>query len=386
VIKAVPEDFIVEERAELPLQPEGEHRVYLLKKRRWNTLDLIHHLSRSLDLPSTLFAYGGKKDKHGLTSQFITIRNPGDFSRKGGDFSLESRGFMDRPMGPDLIAGNAFTVTIRDLEEISLLELNLEQVRKTGFPNFFDDQRFRSYDPERGFFAEKILRRHWNGALQVYLTSSGPGDSRAERERKAALFRNWKDWPLLLNLAEDPDEKRIFGFLNEHPKNLARALQRIRQEEVAMQYAAFQSHLWNESLRRLIRLKVKNRLERPGREGGYLFWGDLDNESFSYFNTLEIPTAAAKMVFVDHLSRSLFENLLKEKELSSGLFRTKALRRVYFRSFQRKALVFPGELRLLSSGEDELYPGKKKWAISFFLPRGSYGTMLIKRLSLKPAG
>jgi tRNA pseudouridine13 synthase len=386
VIKAVPEDFIVEERAELPLRPEGEHRVYILKKRRWNTLDLIHHLSRSLGLPSTLFAYGGKKDKHGLTSQFITVRNSADFSREGTDFSLESRGLMDRPMGPDLIVGNAFTVTIRDLEEISLLEFNLEQVRKTGFPNFFDDQRFRSYDPERGFFAEKILKRHWNGALQIYLTSSGPEDTRAERERKAALFKNWKDWPLLLSLAESPLEKRIFGFLNDHPKDLDLALQRIREEEVAMLYAAFQSHLWNESLRRLIRLKVKSSLEAPGREGGYLFWRDLDYEAFSFFQTLEIPTAAAKMAFIDHFSRSLFEDILKEKGLSPGLFRTKALRRVYFRSFQRKALVFPAELRLLSSGEDERHPGKKKWTISFFLPRGAYGTMLVKRLSLKPAG
>ncbi|MGB7295778.1 MAG: tRNA pseudouridine(13) synthase TruD, partial [Candidatus Aminicenantales bacterium] len=171
MIKAIPEDFIVEERAQLPLRPEGAYRVYTLNKRHWNTLDLIHYLSRSLGLPSSLFSYGGKKDKHGSTSQFIAIRKSRDFSREGKDFSLESQGFMDRPMGPDLIAGNAFTVTIRDLADLSPLEINLEQVRKTGFPNFFDDQRFRSFDPERGFFAEKILNRHWNGALQLFLTS-----------------------------------------------------------------------------------------------------------------------------------------------------------------------------------------------------------------------
>ena len=386
VIKAVPEDFIVEERAELPLRPEGEHRIYILKKRHWNTLDLVHNLSRSLGLPSSLFSYGGKKDKHGLTSQYISIRNADDFSREGKDFSLESRGFMDRPMGPDLIRGNAFTVTIRDLDDISLLELNLKQVRKIGFPNFFDDQRFRSYDPERGFFAEKILKRHWNGALQVFLTSAGPADSKVERERKAVLFKNWKDWPLLLSLAEGPLERRIFGFLNEHPKGLDRALHRIPEEEVSMQYAAFQSHLWNESLRRLIRMKVQANAEVPGREGGYLLWPNLDTETLSYFSALDIPTAAPKMEFADNLCRSLFDDILKEKGLSSGLFRTKALRKVYFRSFQRKALVIPEELQVLSSGEDERHPRKKKWTISFFLPRGSYGTMLVKRLSLKPAG
>jgi tRNA pseudouridine13 synthase len=386
VIKAVPEDFIVEERADLPLRPEGGHRVYLLKKRHWNTLDLVHHLSRSLGLPPTLFSYGGKKDKHGLTTQFIAIQKPQDFSRGGRDFSLESRGFMDRPMGPDLIVGNAFKVTIRNLDEVSPWEINLEQVRKTGFPNFFDDQRFRSYDPERGFFAEKVLRRHWNGALQVFLTSSGPEDSRAERKRKTALFKNWKDWPLLLNLAEGPLEKGIFGFLNDHPKDVDRALHRIPEIEVAMLYSAFQSHLWNESLRRLIRSKVKSCAEVPGREGSYLIWPGLDVETFSYFDALEIPTAAPRMEFVDELSRSLFEEILKEKGLSPGAFRTKALRRISFRSFRRKVLVVPEGLQVLSSGQDERHPGKKKWTLSFFLPRGSYGTMLVKRLSLKPAG
>lgn len=386
MIKAVPEDFVVEERAELPLRPRGEHRVYILTKRHWNTLDLVHHLSRSLGLPASHFCYGGKKDKHGLTTQFITVQSAQDFSREGKDFSLESRGFMDRPMGPDLIKGNAFTVTIRNLDDISLLEFNVEEVRKTGFPNFFDDQRFRSYDPERGFFAEKILKRHWNGALQVFLTSAGPEDTRAEHERKAALFKNWKDWPLLLNLAEGPMEKRIFAFLNDHPKDFSRALHRIPEEEVAMLFSAFQSHLWNESLRRLIRMKVQVCAEVSGREGAYLFWLDLDAESLSHFSALAIPTAATKMEFCDDSSRSVFADILKEKGLSPGSFRTKALRRVYFRSFQRKALVIPEELRVLSAREDELHPGKQKWTFSFFLPRGSYATMLVKRLSLKPAG
>lgn len=385
MIKALPEDFVVEERGALPLRPAGEYRVYLLKKRHWNTLDLIQHLSRILNVPSGQFSYGGKKDKHGLTSQFVTIREARDFSLKGKDFSLEPRGFMDRPMGPDLIIGNAFIVTIRNLADISPFEINLGRAQKCGFPNFFDDQRFRSYDPERGFFGEKILKRHWNGALQVLLTGAGPEDTRAERERKAALLKNWKDWPLLLNLAKGPLEKKIFAFLKDRPKEFKRALHHIPEEEVGMSYAAFQSHLWNETLRRLVRKKCPVCVHVPGRESGYLFWNDLDAETHSYFASLDIPTAAAKMNFADALSQSLFEDVLKEKELSPGAFRTKALRRVYFRSFLRKALVIPEEFRVLFSGPDERHPGKNKWTISFSLPRGSYGTMLVKRLSLKPA-
>jgi len=384
VIKATPEDFVVEERADLPLRQDGEYRVYLLKKSHWNTLDLIHHLAKALSQPADRFSYGGKKDKHGLTSQFIAIMNARDFSTEGKGFRLESRGFMNRPMGPDLIQGNAFTATIRALVDVGPLERNFEEVKKTGFPNFFDDQRFRSYDPERGFFSEKILKRHWNGALQVFLTSAGPDDSQSERERKAALFKNWKDWPLLLTLAMNPLETGIFGLLNGRPKDPGRALHRIPEEEVSMQYAAYQSHLWNELLRRLIKLKVRNTELVPGREGRYLFWHEAEAEPLSYLSSLEIPTAAAKMDFADDLTRSLFDDILKEKGLTLGSFRTKALRKVYFRSFRRKAVVIPESLQAIGVGNDELNPGKMKWAISFVLPRGSYGTMLIKRLVLKP--
>jgi tRNA pseudouridine13 synthase len=384
VIKAVAEDFMVEERADLPLRRRGEYRAYILKKSHWNTLDLIYHISRSIGLPLSRFSYGGKKDKHGLTSQFIAIKDPRDFSAKGKDFSLESRGFMDRPMGPSLIQGNAFRVTIRNLTGVRPLETNLEEVGKSGFPNFFDDQRFRSTDLERGFFSEKILNRHWNGALQVFLTSAGLEESRSERERKTALFKNWKDWPLLLTLASGPLETGIFSFLSRHPNDAARALHQIPEEEVSMRYAAYQSHLWNELLRRLIRLKIRSMDEVPGREGGYLFWRELSPDMLGHFSSLGIPTAGAKMSFSDELTRSLFGDILKERGLTLGAFRTRALRKVYFRSFQRKVLIIPEDLKIHGAGIDELHPAKMKWTVSFVLPRGSYGTMLVKRLVLKP--
>lgn len=386
MIKSVPEDFIVQEKADLPLRQRGKYRVYLLTKSHWNTLDLIHSLSRSLGLPREKFSYGGKKDKHGLTHQFIAVEAPSDFSLEGKDFSLTSQGFMDRPMGPDLIQGNSFTVTMRDLVSVDLLEKNIDETKKTGFPNFFDDQRFRSYDPERGFFAEKILKRHWNGALQVYFTSAGPSSSKNERQRRSTLFENWRDWRFCLSQAQVPLEKRIFGYLSDHPKDFARALHLLPQEEVSMLYAAFQSHLWNEILRRILKLKIKDLVEVNGIAGSYFFWSGLNDDLFSYLAGLEIPTPAAKMDFPDELVRSFYQEILAERSLRPGLFRTKVLRKVYFRSFKRRALIVPEDLCIVHKGQDELHPAKKKMTISFVLPRGSYGTMLVKRIGLTPAG
>ena len=384
MIKRVPEDFIVEEKVDLPRRPRGEYRLYELRKSGWTTIDLIRHLARVARLPAELFSYGGKKDKHGLTSQFITVRASRDISLGGRDFSLRAAGFMDRPMGPDLIAANAFTIAIRDLDDVTRLEQNLEEVERSGFPNFFDDQRFRSYDAERGFFAEKILARHWNGALQVYLTSVQEGASGEERRRKAGLFESWKDWEACLGLAREALEKRILELLVLRPKDYRMALRLIPEEEVAMRYAAFQSHLWNELLRRLLGRKIEKLEGVEGREGSYLFWRRLPASALAYLRRLELPTAAATVDLPDELTASLYGEVLEEKGLSPGMFRTKDLRRVGFRSFKRSALLMPEGLRVLEAGDDELNPGKKKWVVSFALPRGAYGTMLIKRLELGP--
>jgi tRNA pseudouridine13 synthase len=382
VIKRVPEDFIVEEKADLPLRSRGEFRAYELRKSGRTTDEVIRHLSFVSGLRRELFSYGGRKDKHGVTSQFIAVRDPHDISRNEANFSLRTAGFMDRPMGPDLILANTFSVTVRNIAEPTALEQNAEEVRRSGFPNFFDDQRFRSYDPERGFFAEKILRRHWNGALQVYLTSVAADAPRSDRLRKAGLLAAWKNWPACRDLARDPLDRRILDYLVLHPKNYAGALTLIPDEEVAMRYAAFQAHLWNELLRRLLRLKIVALKEVGGREGNYLFWKRLPPEALGYFGSLDVPTAAATLEFPDALTASLYAEILRENDLRPGLFRTKALRRVGFRSFLRKARLVPDGLRTHDAGDDEFHPGRKKLTFTFSLPRGAYGTMLIKRLEL----
>jgi tRNA pseudouridine13 synthase len=385
VIKAIPEDFIVEERAELTLAPSGPYRVYRLTKTGWTTTDLLRRLARTFGVSPAAMAYGGKKDKHGRTSQFITVRDGRDFSRTGVGYRLELQGAMDRPMGPDLILGNAFRVVLRDLRETDSVQRALAEVRVTGFPNYFDDQRFRSYDPERGFFAEKILHLHWNGALQVFLTSTAPGMYGPEKIRRRELFARWKDWPRCLELARGGEEREIFEFLVAHPKDQVRALHKLPQEEISMRYSSFQSHLWNELLRSVVREAVESPAAVAGAEGDYLFWPGDQAAAAVRFLELDLPTCAARMEFSDDRTRDLFAGILRSRDLKFGDFRTRALHRVYFKSFPRPAAVKPENPAVLDAGADELNRGRRRMTLSFALPRGSYATILVKRLSLGAA-
>lgn len=199
------------------------------------------------------------------------------------------------------------------------------------------------------------------------------------KKRREEIFKNWKNWDKCFELAETRLEKRIFKILKEEGDPV-KALHLIPEEKISMLYSSFQSHIWNEVLRRLIRMKVREIFEVKGIEGPYIFWRILDDETFSYFKDLKLPTPSAKMNFPLKAIEDLFEEVFKEKGIKRSNFRTSVLRKVYFRSFQRKILVVPEDLKVLEEGEDKLNRGRKKVEIEFSLPRGSYATIITKRL------
>ena len=384
MIKARPEDFIVEEIASLPLVEKGEFRVYQLTKKNWTTPDLVHFLARFLSISPKAIAYGGKKDKHGLTTQYITIRSQKDFSLEELNFSLKSVGFMRKPMSPALIKGNHFRIVIRQLNDVEPLLKNLKEVEVYGFPNFFDDQRFRGTNQELGFFADRVLRTHYNGALQIFLQSQNiKATDKKNKERIAEIIENWRDWEKCLELAQGLTEKRIFRTLLLRPDDYLAALEKIPREEISMAYAAFGSHLWNELLRRLLRAEINDLKEVEAESGTFLFWQSLDEPVLTYLRYLKLPTPAARMHFPDDFSRQLYCQVLEEYDLKFSSFRTRALSRVFFRSFERRVLLYPQDLQVIGYGQDELYPRKKCLILSFALPRGAFATMLIKRIMLE---
>src|SRR3989337_3521082 len=125
-IKVKPEDFIVEEDVDLKLHKGGDYKVYLLTKRGFNTVDLLLRLSKKLGIRFSNFSYGGKKDRHALTTQHITIKDKSIFDIEEDSFNLRYIGDMQMPMEANLITGNRFKVVVRDLDEKEALRAKNE--------------------------------------------------------------------------------------------------------------------------------------------------------------------------------------------------------------------------------------------------------------------
>jgi len=386
-IKVKPEDFYVKEIVSLPIKDKGQYGVFILKKRGWNTVDILRRIGKTLGIPLTNISYGGKKDRHAFTEQFITIKNiKKKILVKDVNYSLQLLGFSEEPMDPRHIIGNEFKITIRSIskEAEEFLYIQLQSIEKYGFINYFDDQRFGSFDPKQGFIGEKIIKGHYNGALKIYLTHIYPEDKKEARERKNFLFENWGNWQKCLSVAKTQMEKLSFNHLIENPKDYLTILKKIPKEEMSMFFSAYQSYLWNETARSLLLtlLSEEEIIVHKGIVGDYIFFNEIDKEKSNYLMKLQIPTASSKLKMPDEITEKIYNNLLQERKVKHSMFNLKKIRQAFFKSIERDVIVKP-ELFKYTIEDDEVYENRRKMTISFFLPRGSYATMLIKRIFAK---
>lgn len=382
-IKVKPEDFIVEEIIDAVPQKKGEYALYKLRKKEENTVETLRQIAGNLRLPFSNFAYGGRKDKHALAFQHITIKSTQPRQRiEGKNYSLDLLGFLDRPMEPDLIAANRFTVTIRSLSEAEVAGISEEipLIESFGFPNYFDDQRFGSLDPRQGFLAEKILKKHYNGALKIYLTRLSSQDRKEDRERKEFFFENWDHPQNCLRKARTPFEKAAFGHLEKKPKDFIFLLRKIPREDLSLYYSSYQAFLWNEVLRRGLKLKVKDPLKLyKGLAGDYFFYTAIDSADLESFKNSRLFTPASNIKISDAEMSKLYGQVLEENNLRLPMFNITKIRHVFFKGVARAVCVTPRQLTF-DFLKDDVYQNHHKCELRFLLPRGSYATMLVKRL------
>lgn len=383
IIKARPDDFKVEENAQLPLVSAGRFTVYHLEKSGWNTLDAIKEISKDLKIPSRLFSYGGKKDRHAHTTQFIAIENPRIKDYNKGSLRLAFAGFMDRPMGPDLIVSNRFEIVMRRMSSqlIDHLSREVKWVNSNGFVNYFDDQRFGSYDEDQGFLAEKLLLGHFNGAVKILLTAVYSGDPASEKRRKTYFREHWKDWKACLSKAETELERFSFVELQKGEKSALAVLDRAPKEDLSMYFSAFQSFLWNEVARAYIREMVKDDLiPLKGVVGEYLFYRKISSDLLRMLSSIMIPTASHNTKMPDERLAKIYADVLRARSIEKPMFNRLKVRRAFFKTTDRPLIVVPQNFSA-DVLEDEIYRNEKKAILRFILPRGSYATMLIKRLT-----
>ena len=93
----------------------GRYVLYRLSKRGMGTLEAVEAICRRWNLAGYRLSYGGLKDRHAVTIQYLTILEGPERTLRETSFELVPLGRIDRAYGPALFRGNRFTVVIRDL-------------------------------------------------------------------------------------------------------------------------------------------------------------------------------------------------------------------------------------------------------------------------------
>lgn len=142
-----PRDFVVEEIPLYPFSGAGEHLVLKIRKRNLSTFELVDILSSHLGIKSREIGYAGLKDKSALTLQHLSI--PAKFGDKLEAFDHPEVKILEQVRHENKIRighlkGNRFFIRLKKLSPLNSLKIQgvLEEIKRWGIPNYFGYQRF----------------------------------------------------------------------------------------------------------------------------------------------------------------------------------------------------------------------------------------------------
>jgi len=391
-IKVKPEDFVVREKSLLTVgTAPAAYRIYRLGKKQWDAFDLVGVLARRLGVYKDEIGLAGLKDRYGDSEQLISVRNRDGLPEKLDElnYSLAHEGYADRKLTAADIAGNSFRITLRDMStaDAETVKRNCLEARAWGFPNYFDEQRFGSARAGKGFPGKALFLGKMEEALRIYWAPSefDRGEEKAFKARAAALWRQWGkiDVPVPRKFA------KVFAVLKAPGGYMAfnKAVNAVDRDLTILSLQAYQSFLFNRLLVRyldnLSERKTIGPLERfPFPYGELSFYRELRPEAFGKLKDLSLPVPGHDTIASDPDVRQALESALAEENIGLENLKVKKLHGKAVRGTERKAVVVPEEFAFDEPRADELYPGRKKITLFFFLPRGSYATMLVKRVAL----
>lgn len=147
-IRAVPEDFQVEERPLYLPCGEGEHLYITITKRGLSTPDLVRRLSSTLGVKAQAIGVAGLKDSRAVTTQMVSLQGvtPEQVSGLKTDDTLLSLQILGRHrnrLRTGHHSGNHFCLVIRNVADhaAETVPAVLQQLSARGVPNYFGPQR-----------------------------------------------------------------------------------------------------------------------------------------------------------------------------------------------------------------------------------------------------
>ena len=313
VIKDSPEDFIVEEIPDYLIEENGTYAYFWMKKENYTTISAIKQIALRLNIPLKNIGIAGNKDKQAITKQVISIRSiPKERVEKLHlkDITLEYIGQGNTPISLGDLVGNKFKIIVRDLLWNKIKNKTLDKI-----PNYFGEQRFSKNNVEIG---KALIQKNF---------------------RKAVDFI---------------DQREVRDYIEEQSGDPIGALRMIHLKTRKIYIHAYQSKIWNETVKQ------------------YLETNPFKNE--------KIPIVGFGTTLGIGDLNSIMKKILMKERITPRDFIIPQMPELSEEGTERNLFMFVSNLHLSNAKPDEKNPQKYKIVTSFSLEKGSYATELIKYL------
>lgn len=200
VLRARPEDFIVEEIPAYDPCGEGEHLYLFVQKVNLSTLQMVEIVARHFGVRTSDVGYAGLKDKRAVTRQVLSVHAPGrrleDFPELRHDrLAVLWTDQHTNKLRRGHLKGNRFAIKIRgvELRAVFAAKASLQILARQGVPNRAGEQRFGYLHNNHVVGRAILLGRHAEAleemlSPEVYLRAAGPVRDGHQVEARA-LYR-----------------------------------------------------------------------------------------------------------------------------------------------------------------------------------------------------
>lgn len=391
-LKHRPGDFRVRELLrEGFIIDRGPHRVYRVKKRKLTSIEAARALSELAGARSGDVAMAGLKDRQGVTEQTMTLPHGKPVAYRRPELTIETLGSSAEAISSEDTLGNHFDIIVRDLTPLEERHAKaaLDVVREHGLANYFDEQRFGNLRHGQGWIALDLAHGRFEAGLKRLLTAVSKFDNQKSKSFKSALYRHWGKWGACRDIAGRFGEYHsLFEHLKRSDGDFAGAFRFVASRIRLIHLYAYQSHVWN----RALALAIEHGLDRRGTLGlgspeGRLVFAKSEYEGPpDWRGELSLPGPGLEGVELAD-QRALFAKVLERDKLTPETFRIDGVPGFAFKAEPRAVIVVPRDLRVKrpdSAGGGASGPRSRSRGsvleLSFGLPRGSYATLVVRRL------
>lgn len=149
VLRAQPEDFVVDEVPAYPPSGAGDHVFVRIEKRGLNTAQAVQRIARALGVGERDIGVAGMKDRHAVTRQWLSLPPPVTHEAALAFADPDVRVLEAARHGHKLRTGhvraNQFVLRVRDAvpDAVDRARAILDVLaRAPGAPNWYGEQRF----------------------------------------------------------------------------------------------------------------------------------------------------------------------------------------------------------------------------------------------------